>query len=673
MVLGITGLLSYGLLMPWLGFYWDDWAKISVSRLFGSSGYWAYYAEDRPLSAWTHILFTPILGTSPFPWQIFQFGLIVLTAWGLYWSLTRLWPQARWQDLAAALIFIVYPAFTQRAAAVTFHQQWLQFSLYFLSLGCMLTAARLKDQPGRFWGLTGLAVVFSIAQLTVTEYFAPLELLRPLLLWLLLGQESPQPITQRLRRTLWLWSPYLLVTGGYVLWRFFFLNLSGSDPYQVVIINQLIHNPFPTLLNLLKVALQDSLHILVSVWGPLLVIEGINQILPFQLIALLMSAASAGLAAFFLLNFETHPPHSSIETFSFKQQALIVGLAAFVLGVLPAWATGRQVVFDFHSDRYALPALFGASLIWVVLIDWLTPARLQRAILVAGLVGLGAGLQLRNSNEYRWLWQTETRFFWQLYWRAPEIQAGTAILTYDEIFPNQGLFSSSSALNLLYPPKLKSDNGLAYWWYTLSPRYDINRLSDPLELSFHSRFRSLQFDGSTPNTLLLQYDPSQGNCLWIITPEDQAEPGLKPLTKAMSSITNLARIEPQPVDGWQPPQELFGPEPAHDWCYFYEKAELARQQADWEKAAELGDQAQALGYSPSDSRSGTPHEWLPFIEAYAHLGKWEQAAQLSLAAEQRGKEFQPVISQLWDKLAKTTSEDAAKKEAVQSVIDSLKH
>jgi predicted membrane channel-forming protein YqfA (hemolysin III family) len=70
-VLLVLCILSFGLLIPSLGYYWDDWAKISVSRLFGLSGYWAYYAEDRPLSSWTHILLTPILGYRPIAWHIF--------------------------------------------------------------------------------------------------------------------------------------------------------------------------------------------------------------------------------------------------------------------------------------------------------------------------------------------------------------------------------------------------------------------------------------------------------------------------------------------------------------------------------------------------------------------------------------------------------------------------
>ena len=43
-----------------------------------------------------------------------------------------------------------------------------------------------------------------------------------------------------------------------------------------------------------------------------------------------------------------------------------------------------------------------------------------------------------------------------------------------------------------------------------------------------------------------------------------------------------------------PPASLFDPEPEHDWCYYFEKAELARQRGDWQEVTRLGDQALAM-------------------------------------------------------------------------------
>jgi len=75
------------------------------------------------------------------------------------------------------------------------------------------------------------------------------------------------------------------------------------------------------------------------------------------------------------------------------------------------------------------------------------------------------------------------------------------------------------------------------------------------------------------------------------------------------------------------PEEIFGPEPEHDWCYFYQKAELARQYGDWETIVELGDQVEKNGFTPAVGM-----EYEPFIEGYAHQGKWETAYLLTKKA-----------------------------------------
>ena len=73
-----------------------------------------------------------------------------------------------------------------------------------------------------------------------------------------------------------------------------------------------------------------------------------------------------------------------------------------------------------------------------------------------------------------------------------------------------------------------------------------------------------------------------------------------------------------------PLESVFGPEPAHEWCWYYQQASLARQAGDWETVATLGDEALKLGYYPADSV-----EWFPFMQAYAALGREKDLKKLS--------------------------------------------
>ena len=97
-------------------------------------------------------------------------------------------------------------------------------------------------------------------------------------------------------------------------------------------------------------------------------------------------------------------------------------------------------------------------------------------------------------------------------------------------------------------------------------------------------------------------------------------------------------------------KKLFGSEPAHGWCYFYEKAELARQQSDWEGVVKLYDQAQKADLSTS-----VAVENLPFIEAFAMSGDVDMAIKLTDRTLKIQKELCPAIYSLWDRVLKNLS------------------
>jgi hypothetical protein len=69
---------------------------------------------------------------------------------------------------------------------------------------------------------------------------------------------------------------------------------------------------------------------------------------------------------------------------------------------------------------------------------------------------------------------------------------------------------------------------------------------------------------------------------------------------------------------------VFGPEPEHTWCYFYQKASLARQRQDWNAVQRLGSEVIRMKLLPGD-----PIEWMPFLQAYALNEDVEQLKDLA--------------------------------------------
>ena len=152
----------------------------------------------------------------------------------------------------------------------------------------------------------------------------------------------------------------------------------------------------------------------------------------------------------------------------------------------------------------------------------------------------------------------------------------------------------------------------------------------------------------------------------MLDPQYEEQPYLSDLTRVFLPISNPERILPDGAPGY-PPQEILGPEPEHGWCYYFEKADLARQMQDWDEVVRLGDAALELGYTPEKSGSNSPYEWMPFIEGYAHSGRWEQAASLTEAAFEKDASYGAMLCNLWSEGIETRPDDEQASKAWEAV------
>jgi hypothetical protein len=108
---------------------------------------------------------------------------------------------------------------------------------------------------------------------------------------------------------------------------------------------------------------------------------------------------------------------------------------------------------------------------------------------------------------------------------------------------------------------------------------------------------------------------------------------------------------------------IYHPEPEHGWCYYFEKADLARQLGDWEEVARLGDTALKL-----DDHPNNPVERFVFIEGYAHVGDWDRAIKLSRESYQVSKDYVgPLLCRLWERIETETTDSTEKDEALSEV------
>jgi hypothetical protein len=73
-----------------------------------------------------------------------------------------------------------------------------------------------------------------------------------------------------------------------------------------------------------------------------------------------------------------------------------------------------------------------------------------------------------------------------------------------------------------------------------------------------------------------------------------------------------------------PPTSIFGSEPPHNWCYYYQKMDLARQKNDWQSVVKLVREAKSNNLKPVDVT-----EWMPAMEAYVQLNDMDHAKEIA--------------------------------------------
>lgn len=637
LVLLLAVFVSFGLLIPWLGFYWDDWPVIYLKQTQGIQAYWDFYQYDRPFSAWTYIVFTPILGTSPFVWQIFTLLLRWLTAVFVWASLKLIWPNKSREVFWVAVLFAVCPIFLQQAVAVAYSQHWICYLLYFLSIYWML---RAQEQPQRFYLFTALALVASLVQLLTMEYFLGLEIFRPVILWFYFRERAPalsiRPLLRKVISTGWI---YLALLMAYIIWRMFFLQLAGDDPNQLLFLESLRGSPLLALVDLGQKIIQDFVY-LITAW-----IAGVKPGLfelqrPFSLVSIAVAVSSAILFWFLLRRHATDADSAEIGN-AWHKDAMIFGVLAILFGTLPVWLIERQISVGPLGPRFSLAAIFGVSILLVGFLEWLSPRSRSKLAVVCMLIGVAIHTNLHTYNIYQYSWEKQRAFFWQLYWRAPYIEPGTAFISEGEVFPYVGLYSTAMGISSLYPP-VEDPQQMPYWFFSYSER--LYRI--PKELvagtALEDELRNYTFQGDSRNAILLDFYPEEKRCLKLLSLHDSDDKDLPDSIAALLRISNFERIHTKSPDGWTPPVSVFGTEPEHTWCYYFEKADLAYQEGDWENVITLMDEAKRQGFMPSDMK-----EYLPLLAAYLQTGDIESALDLSIQIKRISAKVDDRVCKAW--------------------------
>ena len=643
LVLLFVTIVTYGLLTPQMGFYWDDQPMSWIRYQLGSEAMTEYFSTNRPIWGMLYQITTRILPQVPIYWQVFAIIWRWLGALVVWLLVKELWKDKLHFALGVSLFFLLYPGFNQQWGAYLYSHFFIVLFFYLISNYLML---RRKTIP---------ALIFSALNLWMMEYFFVLELARVGLIWTLLRDSYPNP-KQRFKPTFSLWMPYLALFALAILSRLFIFN---NQVYGFSLMSELKADPLATVLLLARNFFSSIWTVAVQAWAQIFsgvdtTTHGIRTISVYASVILI--------TVVFLLIYFFKNTDNNTTTFRDAMYAIDLGLFMLPFAGVPFWVTGLGVSLAHPASRFTLPFMLGVSLIIAGLLE-LIPLQKLRYVLIALLLGLAAGRHFLWAVDYVQDWRVQERLFWQMTWRAPGIKPNTLILMNEKLFLNADN-SISAPLNWIYAPDNRSDK-IDYALF-----YPTNRMPSALPalkpgIPIHYNYLAGEFNGNTSQVLAFYYEPP--GCLRLLDPDLDGDNHFileASLMREASAISNAGMILAEQTAVMP---AIYYPEPEHAWCYYFQKADLARQFDDWDEVARLGNKAFKLDDHPND-----PTERFVFIEGYAHVGDWDRAIKLSRESYQVSKDYMgPMLCQLWNRIEAETVQSPERSEALSEVRNML--
>ena len=352
----VIAIVTYGILIPALGFYGDDFTLAWLAYRVGSVD--SFFTNNRPVYGQLFLFLTRLIPFVPWVWHL----VFLMARWLLSFIVFKLFRSIKSIDERAAywisILFLVYPGALIFYMPVTFLGLFLTFAFLFTSFWCTLNSLQNKKSTFliKFAGL-----VLELLNLITIEYLYFLELFRYVLVWFVFRGVD---FKTRLQKVLMKTAPNLFLFVAVSVFRFFYQ--SKFVHYEPTLLKGIFSDPFNTLIKFAPVALRDLFNFGVKAW------LNFSQLLSYLsrqgrttsfLYLLFVTIAAFGIYFYYPDSWAG----SSIvkKTFGKRIIALIfIALIALFLGGLPPWIAGLETSInpEIHN-RFSLGFTLGASIL----------------------------------------------------------------------------------------------------------------------------------------------------------------------------------------------------------------------------------------------------------------------------------------------------------------------
>lgn len=643
LLLLIFSIAAYTPLINHLGFYWDDWPMLWFKVTKGAEGFATAFDTDRPFLGYLYQLTASLMNNDPLVWQILTVFFRWTVTLAFWWMLRQLWPERKKEVFWISMFLAVYPGFKQMPIAYVWMNAFILLLAYILSYGMMLKAIRSGNRKG--WLLWTIPSVLLFTFCTIsTEYYTGLEMCRWIIIWIFLARDAgfrDLSFWKKVWAVFRQWLPYLAALCVFLFWRVVLFQFTN---YKPVLLDQFSSNPVRAAFSVIVRIIEDAY---TSTWGAWTEFFRFPNHVDFEASSGDLFWAAVGLSflglivtAFFYKPDGTQNDSDPEEAKAFHiwcLTAMGLGLFMVICPGFPYWVTSLPVHLYYPYDRFLVAFMFGSSIFMVGLLSFILRTRWQRTIVLALFAAMAIGGGILNANSYRKDWNIQKDFVSQLVTRIPELKEHTILLTDDNPLSYESDNSLTGLVNLALEPDLEG-NELPLSVMHFSSRFGT--LAD-LEASdnIYFDFRGSTFWSTSDQIVVYHYSPP--GCLRILDPEEHFL--LNNLPENYNDLMFVSDPKGRISAAGTAPtflfDEVFKQPVEENWCYYFQKAELARQTEDWETIAAIGDKILKT------MKAGEASEYFVYIEAYIHLDRWYDAMELMQRVHSEGKYLDPSLCQ----------------------------
>jgi hypothetical protein len=611
-----------------LTYYRDDWYFLYDALVIGPKALIEIALHTRPIRGPLYALYFSLFGLHPLPYHIVMYLTRLVGGVGALWLFNLIWPKNRHANFFMAVLFLLFPGFLWWVAGFEFQPYVLSLSLQVFSIAFTLKAISSDSVKKRlFW--TVAALLSGWAYLALVEYAIGMEVFRVICVYLFVRRKAPSAnVTASLVQTMKTAGPHLLIPLVFLVWyQFLFDNWRKAQDAGTQF-SALFSSPVTIIWRLMEVA-RSFLNVSLFAWVVPFYQNFYGNRLRELLIGLFFAIFAIGLVyiAFQYLNSTGDDPEveTDIRAYSLQKELLWVGLFGTLAGVLPVVLANRIVTFE-RISQYALPASLAGVIFLSGLVYSMFPQKI-RLLMLMGLTGLAVlthhGLAAQAVDEEK----TISEFWEQVVLRVPDLRSGTTlVVSYPDINYLEGNDVVWGPANFIYYPEQQGKMPVEITLPASRLEQDSilqiingNKSFDQTDLVI----KFIHTETDYRNQLIIS-QPSQTSCVHVLDPR---WPDLsiydQPFIHASYQHSKIENVITN-ADFHALPTYAFDSELKHDWCSYYQKADLARQQGNWEEVARLGREAEKFELHPNDQI-----ELMPFLQAYAFLGDEKQVKGIS--------------------------------------------